>query len=109
MSVGNRPLPIATSWINDQLDGEDKRGSYDASKDPVVVVNFGSNIHLFVADPDMVQDLLVTKNQIFDKTGTLQGAFSKMMGDSFLFSKADDVWKAKRRACSTAFYKDKLE
>ena len=33
---------------------------------------------------------------------------SVLMGDSFLFSKADGTWKAKRQACGHAFYKDKL-
>ena len=71
-------------------------------------MNFGGNVHLMVSDPDMVQDLLVQKNSIYDKTGLLHGVFSKLMGDSFLFSKADDVWKAKRKACSHAFYKERL-
>ena len=61
-----------------------------------------------VSDAEMVQDLLVQKNSIFDKTGTLQGVFSKFMGESFLFSKADDDWKAKRKACAHAFYKERL-
>ena len=56
----------------------------------------------------MVQDLLLFKNSIYDKTGTLQGVLSKFMGKSFLFSKADDDWKAKRKACAHAFYKERL-
>ena len=31
------------------------------------------------------------------------------MGESFLFSRTDAAWKAKRQACSHAFYKGKLE
>ena len=30
------------------------------------------------------------------------------MGKSFIFSKADQEWKAKRKACAHAFYKEKL-
>ena len=30
------------------------------------------------------------------------------MGESFLFSKANDNWRAKRKACSHAFYKERL-
>jgi cytochrome P450 len=63
---------------------------------------------LYVADPDMVQDLWVKKNSIFDKTGNFVGIFSKLFGNSFLFSKADEIWKAKRKACSHAFYKERL-
>ena len=61
-----------------------------------------------VSDPEMVQDLLVKKNALYDKTGALHGVFSNLLGDSFLFSRADDVWKAKRKACSHAFYKDRM-
>ena len=35
--------------------------------------------------------------------------FKDMLGNSFLFSKGDDVWKAKRKAISHAFYKDRLD
>lgn len=30
------------------------------------------------------------------------------MGDAFFFSRVDEVWRAKRKACSHAFYKDRL-
>ena len=32
-----------------------------------------------------------------------------LLGNSFLFSKGDAVWKAKRKACAHAFYKDQLK
>ena len=90
-------MRVATAWINDLLEpNAGQIDSYDSAKDPVVVVNFAGNIHLMVSDPDMVQDLLVQKNALFDKTGTLEGIFSKLLGESFLFSKANDNWKAKR-------------
>ena len=31
------------------------------------------------------------------------------MGESFLFSKGDENWARKRKACAHAFYKDRLE
>jgi hypothetical protein len=34
--------------------------------------------------------------------------FKELLGNSFLFGKGDDLWKAKRKACSHAFYKDRL-
>ena len=73
-----------------------------------MVVNLGTNVQLHVADPEMAQDLWVKKNAIFDKTGNFEGIFSKALGSSFLFSKADEVWKAKRKACAHAFYKERL-
>ena len=105
---GKSPMRIATSWICDELHPERGNDNYDPSRDPIVVQNFGGNIHLMVSDPEMVQDLLVKKNALYDKTGALHGVFSNLLGDSFLFSRADDVWKAKRKACSHAFYKDRM-
>ena len=38
----------------------------------------------------------------------LHAFFEDLLGESFLFSKGDDKWRAKRKACSPGFYKDKL-
>ena len=62
-----------------------------------------------VSDPEMVQDLYGQKNSIFDKTGITRSAISRLMGDSFLFSPSDEAWKAKRKASSHAFFKDRLK
>ena len=70
--------------------------------------NFGTNVVVWVADVDMLQDLYVTKNHLFDKTGEMAQATQRLFGNSFLFSKADEAWKAKRKATAHAFYKDKL-
>ena len=107
-NAGKKAMKMVAYWLCDQLNPEAGPDNYNPSKDPVVVSNLGGNVHLMVADPDMVQDLLVSKNSIFDKTGMIQGIFSKLMGDSFLFSRADAAWKTKRKACSHAFYKDRL-
>ena len=34
--------------------------------------------------------------------------FDSLLRDSFLFASNDDTWKAKRKACGHAFYKDRL-
>ena len=65
-------------------------------------------INLFIADPAAVQDMIVTKNAQIDKTGEFEAAFLNIFGRSFLFSKTDDHWKEKRKACAHAFYKDRL-
>ena len=93
----------------DHLDPDARLGSYDSTKDPVVVMNMASVCTLYISDPAMVQDLFVNKGAIFDKTGNFEGIFSKLFGKSFLFSKGDAVWKSKRKACAHAFYKDRLE
>ena len=64
---------------------------------------------LWVQDPRLVSELYTTKNHLLDKTGFVMEATQAFMGNSFLFAKNDEQWKAKRRACAHAFYKDKLE
>ena len=50
---GKRPLRMFTNWITDQVE-TGKQHSYDASKHPIVIANFGTNITLWVADPDVL-------------------------------------------------------
>ena len=64
---------------------------------------------LAVFDPDMVQDIFIQKNKLIDKTGEVQEIFEDAMGQSFIFSKGDEDWSRKRKACAHAFYKDRLE
>jgi hypothetical protein len=78
----------------DQLDPSGAEHSYDAGKTPVVVANLGGNVFLYVADPEMMLDLFVKKNTIFDKTGNFRGIFSRLFGDAIAFRHADEVWKA---------------
>ena len=48
------------------------------------------------------------KNQLVDKTDLLGIMFKNFYGDSFLFSKTDDNWKAKRKATAHAFYRERM-
>ena len=73
-----------------------------------MVLNLAGNVILLVADPEMIQDLLVTKNSLFDKTGMQMAMFHTLFGSSFIFAKADDLWKRKRKASAHAFYKERL-
>ena len=52
--------------------------------------------------------MVVTKNALIDKTGRFERLFRNFFGNSFLFSKSDALWKAKRKATAHAFYKDRL-
>ena len=56
----------------------------------------------------MVREFYTTKNKDFDKTAGGELITKDLLGNSFLFSKGDAVWKAKRQATAHAFYKDKL-
>lgn len=52
---------------------------------------------------------MTTKNKMFDKNQVIDYNFKELIGESFLFSASTDVWRAKRKACSHAFYKDRLD
>ena len=62
-----------------------------------------------VSDMDVIQEFATTKNDKIDKLGSDEVMLREFLGKSFLFSKGDEVWKAKRKACAHAFYKDKLD
>ena len=60
-------------------------------------------------DPELVQELFVSKNQLTEKSDLSDTIFKDLLGSSFLFSKGDKIWKAKRQAVAHAFYKDQLK
>ena len=92
----------------DQLNPGAGDDNYDPQRHPNVVYNLGANVHLMISDPEVAQELLGSKNNIFDKNGINMGWSQKLMGQSFLFSPANESWKAKRKATAHAFYKDRL-
>ena len=81
---------------------------YDAKDHPNLLMNMFGRINLLIADPAAVQDMIVTKNALIDKTGEIEAALINLYGHSFVFSRADEQWKAKRKACAHAFYKERL-
>jgi len=65
-------------------------------------------VYVQVADPEVVQEMMTTKNAQIDKTGLHEALFKNLFGNSFLFSKTDEHWKRKRKGLRHAFFKDKL-
>ena len=63
---------------------------------------------IIVNDPECVNELYVTKNKYFDKDDKTKTVMSRLLGDSIVFSKSDELWAKKRKSLSVAFYKDKL-
>ena len=47
---------------------------------------------LLILDPEMAQEIFVTKNKIVDKDGFTQQMFEDLIGNSFSFSKGDEKW-----------------
>jgi len=57
----------------------------------------------------MLRDIFVTQNAILEKTEFVYDMTYDLLGDSFVMTKSDEVWKLKRKICSHAFYKEKLD
>lgn len=81
---------------------------FDGSEYPVLALNFQTVTHVWVSDPEIVQDLWVGKNALLDKCPESLIMFEDIIGQSFLFAHNDEAWKTKRKACSHAFYKERL-
>ena len=75
---------------------------------PMVGKNMLFSVRIHVADPEVVQDMMTIHNKLLDKDTHITLMLRPFMGESFLFTQADEKWKEKRRACSNAFYKDKM-
>ena len=102
-------VPPSFNWIFNQMQQSfDGKLEYDPKDHPNLLINMFGRINLFITDPAAVQDMIVTKNAQIDKTGEFEAAFLNIFGRAFLFSKTDDHWKEKRKACAHAFYKDRL-
>ena len=59
-------------------------------------------------DPELLNELYVTKNKYFDKHHLGKDLFTPIMGDAILLDKSTDHWMQRRKVLSTAFYKEKL-
>ena len=63
---------------------------------------------VLLSDPEVVQEFMVTKNNLVEKNAALAAAVKNILGDGFIFSVTDETWKRKRKGIAHAFYKDKL-
>jgi cytochrome P450 len=57
----------------------------------------------------MLRDIFVTQNALLEKNDGVYNLVYDLLGDSFVMTKSDEVWKLKRKICAHAFYKEKLE
>jgi cytochrome P450 len=78
-------------------------------KPPKIFMEFKNNEGAIVFnDPELVNDVYITKNKYFDKHPRGLDIMVRAIGTSILFSKSDELWAKKRKKLSAAFYKDKL-
>lgn len=110
MTDADAPIKPLYLWLADQQNGDkDNKSEHDYAAQPNFVSLFGGlRLFLGFADPVAVQDLYIANNSQVDKTGIWEKLFKSFVGSSFVFSKADATWKAKRQAIAHAFYKDRL-
>jgi cytochrome P450 len=107
VASGGKPIEPSISYtVKNQATQPGEK--FDAGKIPLTLLNTGGRMSLIVSDPAIIQDMLVTKNHLLDKTGAFCGVFKNLYGASFVFSKSDATWKQKRKATAHAFYKDRL-
>ena len=75
------------------------RNCVDGGKYPLLVTHGMGMLEFFIGDPNMVKELMTTKNLKFDKSSRIEHIVKPLMGKSFLFSPADAHWKKMRKAC----------
>lgn len=63
---------------------------------------------LVLNTPQPFTDLYIQKNRFYEKDPIQRLIFKPFLGDSLVFIDGDEIWQQKRKAMSSAFYKEKL-
>jgi hypothetical protein len=56
--------------------------------------------HLFVASPELLEEIYVTKNKYFDKEPGLAMVMGPLLGNSTLVQVSNEEWSQKRKSVS---------
>lgn len=76
---------------------------------PCIGMYWPHGLTLIITDPDYVQDLFVTYNEVFTKQDHAKRLFSGLFWNSILFAKsAEPSYKPRRKLIAHAFYANKL-
>lgn len=79
------------------------------SKPPKIFMEFrGPNVALNISDCKLLDDLYIKKNKYFDKDVKMKNLLYDILGDTMVLDKSNEMWAAKRKSLSTAFYKEKM-
>lgn len=60
---------------------------------PIVGFVKGADVMLLVNTPEMAEEFLLNKSKYFDKHEKSESLFSRLTGDSILFTKSDLRWQ----------------
>jgi cytochrome P450 len=82
---------------------------FEGGNYPLLGTGFFFKLAIYVSDPEVVRDLMTTKNKLIDKDIFQYLLFYDTFGDSFLAQKTNASWHEKRKACSHAFYKERMQ
>ena len=98
-------LDNTLSMVRDPLGFYDRVGEMDAD---VVGYNVAGTTGYFVTHPDLVEEILVTNPDDYEKGALLQRTLGEFIGEG-LFLLEGEEWKAQRTALQPAFYREAIE
>ena len=77
------------------------KDAFKGKKVPGAFVDFlGYNESIFFSDPEMINEIYVTKNKYFEKHPKFQRIQNRLLGGSILFSESTELWAKKRKSLS---------
>ena len=105
------PEPTRTlfDWVMNKMSHADGKGRFTGSDYPLVISQMFGKVYWTVSEPEILEQLCTKYTNQLEKPTMPFLMTKELLGSSFLMVKGDETWKAKRRACAHAFYKDKLE
>ena len=72
--------------------------AFNYGKLPKLFVEYVSPTGLMIInDPELVNELYITKNKIWEKADKMKRIFLPLTGQSLLFEKSDELWARKRK------------
>ncbi|CDW82712.1 cytochrome p450 [Stylonychia lemnae] len=94
---------------SDQLFHEYYKSEFKGEEIPDIFLDFRvAEGMIVISNPDILQELLVTKGKYVDKYHRDKKYFQQLVGDSVLFDKSSESQASRRKRLSSAFYKDKM-
>jgi hypothetical protein len=65
---------------------------FEGTPPPVYGFAFFKSATIVIADPNIIEELYVSKNRYFDKHPRVASMFMPCLGDSILLARSNDLW-----------------